>query len=89
MQFYPDTITSRLILNWKSKVVTLKQKEIHLFSLGWKALLPNKAKSQDSDEENQNTLPKLNKADALMVHERGKFKKKSPHRPLPLRMQPC
>ncbi|MEP7727886.1 DNA topoisomerase III [Marinomonas primoryensis] len=65
MQFYPEYDYLASYIKLEIEGGHFEAKGNTPISLGWKALLPNKAKSQDSDEENQNTLPKLNKADAL------------------------
>ena len=65
MQFYPeyDYLASYIKLEIEGGLFEAKGNTP--LALGWKALLPNKNKSKDPEDENQNELPKLNKNEEL------------------------
>lgn len=65
MQFYPE-------YDYLSSYIKLEIEGGHFeakgntpISLGWKALLPERVKNAEPDEESQNTLPKLTKGENL------------------------
>ena len=65
MQFYPeyDYLASYIKLEIEGGLFEAKGNTP--IALGWKALLPNKNKSKDPEDENQNELPKLSKNEEL------------------------
>ncbi|WP_219702146.1 DNA topoisomerase III [Marinomonas lutimaris] len=65
MQFYPeyDYLASYIKLEIEGGLFEAKGNTP--ISLGWKTLLPNKNKSKDPEDENQNELPKLSKNEEL------------------------
>ena len=65
MQFYPeyDYLASYIKLNIEGGLFEAKGNTP--IALGWKALLPNKNKSKDPEDENQNELPKVSNHDEL------------------------
>lgn len=75
MQFYPayDYLASYIKLDIAGGQFEAKGNTP--IALGWKVLLPTNTKNKDSEDENQNELPKLNKGDELwcthgQVHEK-------------------
>lgn len=65
MQFYPDYDYLASYIKVDIEGGLFEAKGNTPIALGWKALLPNKGKNKDTEDENQNELPKLNKNDAL------------------------
>lgn len=75
MQFYPDYdyLASYIKLDIAGGVFEAKGNTP--IALGWKALLPTKNTPKNTDDENQNTLPKVSKQDELWC-KNGEVKEK-------------
>lgn len=72
MQFYPDYDFLASYIKLEIAGGQFEAKGNTPISLGWRALLPQKTKSSNKREQNdeeQNELPKLQKGDSLWCHE--------------------
>ncbi|RBP83607.1 DNA topoisomerase III [Marinomonas rhizomae] len=65
MQFYPEYDYLASYIKLEIEGGQFEAKGNTPIALGWKALLPNKNKTKDPEDENQNELPKLNKNEEL------------------------